>query len=94
MTLFGRELRAFSIPSAFRSPRSSVFADGVGSASTWNTEASMHQPPSKALIIGGGIAGPVAALLLHRTGMEVEIFEAHDEPSPDVDVGTADAILP
>jgi FAD-dependent urate hydroxylase len=40
----------------------------------------MHQPQSKALIIGGGIAGPVAALLLQRVGMEVEIYEARDEP--------------
>jgi 2-polyprenyl-6-methoxyphenol hydroxylase-like FAD-dependent oxidoreductase len=33
---------------------------------------------SKALIIGGGIAGPVAALLLHRAGIEAEIYEARD----------------
>jgi len=32
----------------------------------------------KALIIGGGIAGPVAALLLQRAGIEAEIYEARD----------------
>jgi 2-polyprenyl-6-methoxyphenol hydroxylase-like FAD-dependent oxidoreductase len=38
----------------------------------------MNRPQSKALIIGGGIAGPVAALLLHRAGIEAEIYEARD----------------
>jgi 2-polyprenyl-6-methoxyphenol hydroxylase-like FAD-dependent oxidoreductase len=32
----------------------------------------------KALIVGGGIAGPVAALFLQRAGIEVEIFEARE----------------
>jgi 2-polyprenyl-6-methoxyphenol hydroxylase-like FAD-dependent oxidoreductase len=32
----------------------------------------------KALIIGGGIAGPVAALLLQQAGIEAEIYEARD----------------
>ncbi|HTO60141.1 MAG TPA: FAD-dependent monooxygenase [Bradyrhizobium sp.] len=36
----------------------------------------MTQRPRKALIIGAGIAGPVAAMLLRRTGMEVQVFEA------------------
>ena len=36
----------------------------------------MNRPHSKALIIGGGIAGPVVALLLHRAGIEAEIYEA------------------
>jgi 2-polyprenyl-6-methoxyphenol hydroxylase-like FAD-dependent oxidoreductase len=36
----------------------------------------MNRPNRKALIIGGGIAGPVTALLLHRAGMEAEIYEA------------------
>jgi 2-polyprenyl-6-methoxyphenol hydroxylase-like FAD-dependent oxidoreductase len=32
---------------------------------------------TKALIIGGGIAGPVAALALHRVGIEAAVFESH-----------------
>ncbi|MGA5819464.1 FAD-dependent oxidoreductase [Kitasatospora sp. NPDC094028] len=31
----------------------------------------------KALVIGGGIAGPVMALALHRAGIEAEVFEAY-----------------
>ncbi|MBD0672091.1 FAD-dependent oxidoreductase [Streptomyces sp. CBMA156] len=31
----------------------------------------------KALVIGGGIAGPVAALALHGAGIEAEVFEAY-----------------
>jgi 2-polyprenyl-6-methoxyphenol hydroxylase-like FAD-dependent oxidoreductase len=30
----------------------------------------------KALVIGAGIAGPVAAILLRRAGFEAELFEA------------------
>jgi len=40
----------------------------------------LNRQKSKALIIGGGIAGPVAALLLHRAGIEAEIYEARDTP--------------
>lgn len=32
----------------------------------------------KALIIGGGIAGPVTAMALQRVGIDAEIYEAHD----------------
>lgn len=35
--------------------------------------------PKKALIIGGGIAGPVAALFLKRAGFEPAIYEAQPE---------------
>ena len=35
----------------------------------------------KALIVGGGVAGPAAALFLRRAGWDVEIFEAR--PAPD-----------
>ncbi|MGN7862397.1 FAD-dependent monooxygenase [Microbacterium sp. 22303] len=35
----------------------------------------------KAIIIGGGVAGPAAALFLRRAGWEAEIFEAR--PAPD-----------
>ena len=40
----------------------------------------MNRQKRKALIIGGGIAGPVAALLLQRAGIEAEIYEARDAP--------------
>ncbi|MBE3013601.1 FAD-dependent monooxygenase [Microbispora sp. NEAU-D428] len=32
----------------------------------------------KALIIGGGIAGPVTAMALQRAGIDTEVFEAYD----------------
>jgi len=35
---------------------------------------------SKALIIGGGVAGSAAALFLQRAGWEVELFEQADRP--------------
>ncbi|MGV7215677.1 FAD-dependent monooxygenase [Bradyrhizobium sp. UFLA05-112] len=36
----------------------------------------MSSRPRKALIIGAGIAGPVAGILLRRAGIEAQIFEA------------------
>ena len=36
----------------------------------------MPGKPSKAIIIGAGIAGPVVALLLKRHGVDAEVFEA------------------
>src|SRR3974390_45290 len=36
----------------------------------------MSQPKRKALIIGAGIAGPVAAILLKRAGIDVAVYEA------------------
>jgi 2-polyprenyl-6-methoxyphenol hydroxylase-like FAD-dependent oxidoreductase len=36
----------------------------------------MAQRPRKALIIGAGIAGPVAAILLKRAGIEAAVYEA------------------
>jgi 2-polyprenyl-6-methoxyphenol hydroxylase-like FAD-dependent oxidoreductase len=36
----------------------------------------MAQRPRKALIIGAGIAGPVAAIFLKRAGCDVQLFEA------------------
>src|SRR3954453_19230119 len=36
----------------------------------------MSNRPRKALIIGAGIAGPVAAILLRRAGIESAIYEA------------------
>ncbi|MBG0831107.1 FAD-dependent monooxygenase [Planomonospora sp. ID67723] len=38
----------------------------------------------KALIIGGGIAGPVTAMALQRAGVEAEIHEAYDRGSEGV----------
>jgi 2-polyprenyl-6-methoxyphenol hydroxylase-like FAD-dependent oxidoreductase len=36
----------------------------------------MTQRPRKALIIGGGIAGPVSAIFLKRAGIDAQVFEA------------------
>ena len=36
----------------------------------------------RALVIGGGVAGPAVALFLQRAGWDVEIFEAAAEPDP------------
>ena len=36
----------------------------------------------RALIIGGGVAGPSVALFLKRAGWEVEIYEANPAPDP------------
>ena len=33
----------------------------------------------KALIIGGGLAGPVAALFLKRAGIDAEVYEARSQ---------------
>jgi 2-polyprenyl-6-methoxyphenol hydroxylase-like FAD-dependent oxidoreductase len=39
-------------------------------------EQGMTQRPRKALIIGAGIAGPVAAMFMKRAGIEAELYEA------------------
>lgn len=43
----------------------------------------MNQTPMKrkALIVGGGIAGPVAAVALQRAGIQATVYEAHDAPA-------------
>ena len=38
----------------------------------------------KALIIGGGVTGPVAALALRKAGIESEIFEAYEQSADNV----------
>jgi 2-polyprenyl-6-methoxyphenol hydroxylase-like FAD-dependent oxidoreductase len=38
----------------------------------------------RVLVVGGGIAGPVTALALHRAGIEAEVHEAHDGPADTV----------
>jgi 2-polyprenyl-6-methoxyphenol hydroxylase-like FAD-dependent oxidoreductase len=45
-----------------------------------------------ALVIGGGIAGPVAAMALQRAGIEPAVYEAY--PSPATTIGGALAIAP
>jgi 2-polyprenyl-6-methoxyphenol hydroxylase-like FAD-dependent oxidoreductase len=37
--------------------------------------------PSRAIIVGGGIAGPAVSLFLQRGGIESQIFEAYPEPA-------------
>ncbi|MGH9310243.1 MAG: FAD-dependent oxidoreductase [Vicinamibacterales bacterium] len=39
---------------------------------------------TKALIIGCGIGGPVAAMALQRAGIDAAIYEAHAQPADDV----------
>jgi 2-polyprenyl-6-methoxyphenol hydroxylase-like FAD-dependent oxidoreductase len=34
-----------------------------------------------ALVIGGGIAGPVTAMALHKAGIDAVVYEAHDGPA-------------
>ena len=45
-----------------------------------------------ALVIGGGIAGPVAASALHKAGIEARIYEAY--PSPAHTIGSGLALAP
>jgi FAD-dependent urate hydroxylase len=40
--------------------------------------------PKKALVIGGGIGGPVAAIALQRAGFEAVLYEARNKPGGDV----------
>ncbi|HKG26157.1 MAG TPA: FAD-dependent monooxygenase, partial [Thermomicrobiales bacterium] len=37
-----------------------------------------HTPTNKALIIGGGIAGPATAMALQRAGIDSVVYEAYD----------------
>ncbi|MGW4249050.1 FAD-dependent oxidoreductase [Nocardia sp. NPDC004722] len=47
---------------------------------------------SSALVIGGGIAGPVTATALHRAGIDVTVCEAY--PGPAYGIGSALALAP
>jgi 2-polyprenyl-6-methoxyphenol hydroxylase-like FAD-dependent oxidoreductase len=51
----------------------------------------MAYPSARALIIGGGIAGPVLALFLQKAGFRAQIFEASEGPR---DVGGALGLAP
>jgi FAD-dependent urate hydroxylase len=42
---------------------------------------------SKALVIGGGIAGPTAAMALHKAGIDATIYEAHGPGAEHVGAG-------
>jgi 2-polyprenyl-6-methoxyphenol hydroxylase-like FAD-dependent oxidoreductase len=39
---------------------------------------------TRAIVVGGGVAGPVAAMALQRVGIEVTVHEAHAGPAGDV----------
>ncbi|MBL1078129.1 FAD-dependent monooxygenase [Nocardia sp. 2] len=47
---------------------------------------------SRALIIGGGISGPVAATALHKAGIDARVYEAY--PGPAYGIGSALALAP
>ncbi|GGV31569.1 FAD-dependent oxidoreductase [Streptomyces longisporoflavus] len=50
-----------------------------------------------ALVIGGGIAGPVAAMALHKAGIEATVYEAYDStghPAPSLSSGGGMTIAP
>jgi 2-polyprenyl-6-methoxyphenol hydroxylase-like FAD-dependent oxidoreductase len=38
----------------------------------------------RAIVVGGGVAGPVAAMALQRAGIEATVHEAHPSPAGDV----------
>ena len=52
----------------------------------------MSPPVRTALVIGGGIAGPVAAMALRKAGIDATVYEAH--PTPDTGIGGSLAIAP
>ena len=37
----------------------------------------------EAMVIGGGVAGPVAAIALRRVGWDVTVYEAYPDPAGD-----------
>ena len=47
----------------------------------------MTTTTTTALVIGGGIAGPVAAMALHQAGIEASVYEAHDSTADGVGGG-------
>ncbi|QLY30632.1 FAD-dependent monooxygenase [Nocardia huaxiensis] len=51
-----------------------------------------HSAVRSAIIIGGGISGPVAATALHRAGIEARVYEAY--PGPAYGIGSVLALAP
>jgi 2-polyprenyl-6-methoxyphenol hydroxylase-like FAD-dependent oxidoreductase len=51
-----------------------------------------HTHTRTALVVGGGVAGPAAAMALHRAGIEAAVYEAYDGPADGV--GGALSIAP
>ncbi len=47
---------------------------------------------TSALVVGGGIAGPVAATALHKAGIEATVYEAY--PGPAYNIGSALGFAP
>src|SRR5215207_11126087 len=43
---------------------------------------------TRALIIGGGVAGPVAAIALQRAGIDTVVYEAHAPTTEQQEVGS------
>jgi 2-polyprenyl-6-methoxyphenol hydroxylase-like FAD-dependent oxidoreductase len=43
----------------------------------------------KALVIGGGVAGPVTAMALRKAGIDATVYEAYDEPA----IGAGGALM-
>ncbi|MGW4353676.1 FAD-dependent oxidoreductase [Nocardia sp. NPDC004582] len=52
----------------------------------------MSTPMRSAIIIGGGISGPVTATALHRAGIDATVFEAY--PGPAYGIGANLALAP
>lgn len=51
--------------------------------STGTTKGTVHS----ALVIGGGVAGPVTAMALQQAGIEATVFEAYDRPADGIGGG-------
>src|SRR4051794_35066278 len=71
--------------------RISGISRGSASQITIDRRTSMSKVRT-ALVIGGGIAGPVVAAALCRAGLEATVYEAY--PAPSNGVGSALALAP
>src|SRR4051794_29735023 len=52
-----------------------------------NSTGTTNGKVRSALVIGGGIAGPVTAMALRQAGIQATIFEAYDGPADEVGGG-------
>ncbi|MEU6345923.1 NAD(P)/FAD-dependent oxidoreductase [Streptomyces sp. NPDC046977] len=52
-----------------------------------NSTGTTNGKARSALVIGGGVAGPVTAMALHQAGIEATVFEAYDGPADEVGGG-------